>query len=424
MTSEEGRDWRAILLLVGGGGSGLLAVGGVLSLAAYAAFDAWRGRQSTSPATEMGIMVALGALVLIGAILIISGYQALLAVLGKPMRPTTSTRIGFSTGLILLLVWLAASMLAPAVIQAGGPIWLASPLHVLAIGAPVYLVARLSTGGLVGGTPLRMWGTLAAGLVGGTGISALVEIAFLLTGVLATAVFLLQNPESLLAAEGLLHELSLASGVENSLAVLQPILLHPMAVAAVLVAVSVVTPIVEELAKSAAPWFIYGRLRSAAEGFWCGAVSGAGFALFEGLMASADISGNWTVIFWIRAWSSMMHILASGLAGWGIAAFRVTGRSSRLVAGYAFAIGIHSLWNAAVVGIGYGGLRSTFGQDGPDAVAMAAILAGGLTLFALAVGIPAAILLINRTLRTPVAGLEGQLPSRAGLALTPPRLEG
>jgi hypothetical protein len=208
------------------------------------------------------------------------------------------------------------------------------------------------------------------------------------------------------------------------LALLQPILVHPASLAAVLLAVSAVIPIVEEVAKSAAPWLIFRQLRTAAEGFWCGALSGAGFALFEGLMASADASGSWTVIFLIRAWSSLMHILASGLAGWGIAAFRVTGRTSRLAAGYGFAIAIHALWNAAVVGIGYGGLRSAFSSAEPDVMAVAAILAGGSTLLALTVVLPAAILLINRRLRTSAGSLEGHLLARNGLALTSPRLEG
>jgi hypothetical protein len=141
-------------------------------------------------------------------------------------------------------------------------------------------------------------------------------------------------------------------------------------------------------------------------------------------MASADVSGNWTMILLIRAWSSMMHILASGVAGWGIAAFRVTGRSSRLVAGYAFAIGIHALWNAAVVGIGYGGLRSAFSHAGPDVIAMAAVIAGASTLLVLVVVLPAAILWVNQRLRTPVGSLEGRLLAAGGLASTSPRLEG
>jgi hypothetical protein len=266
-----------------------------------------------------------------------------------------------------------------------------------------------------------MWATLAASLVGSTGISALAEIALLLAGASAAAVFLLQNPDYLLAVQSLVHDLSRASGVENALDVLQPILVHPMALAAVLVIVSVVTPIVEEMAKSAAPWIIYRRLRTASQGFCCGALSGAGFALFEGLMASADTSGSWTAIFLIRAWSSMMHILASGLAGWGIAAYRVTGRGSRLVAGYAVSIGIHALWNASVVGIGYGGLRSAFGSEEPDVIGLAAILAGSSTLLALSVVLPAAIHLINRRLRTSAEISEGYVASGNGLALISPR---
>ena len=424
MNSQAGRDWRVILLLVGSGGSGLLALGAAFSVAVYAALDAWRGAQTTSPTAQMGIMVAVGALALIGAILAFAGYQALMAVLGRPKQPIIGAPIRFRTALVLLLVWLAASILAQAVINAGGPVWLASPLHILAISSPVYLVARLGTGGLVGETPLRIWGTLAAGLVLGTGVSALAEAALLLAGIIAAALFLVQSPDHLLAIEGLLHDLSRGSGIQDALAALQPILMHPLALATVLVAVAVVTPIVEEFAKSAAPWLMYRRLRTAAEGFWCGAVSGASFALFEGLMASAEPSGNWTAIFLIRAWSSMMHILASGLAGWGIAAFRLTGSSSRLIAGYGFAIGLHALWNAAVVGIGYGGLRTLFNQTEPDVIAAVAILAGGAILISLAISLPAAILLINRRLRTSACSLEVREVAGDGPAFTSTRAEG
>ena len=141
-------------------------------------------------------------------------------------------------------------------------------------------------------------------------------------------------------------------------------------------------------------------------------------------MASADSSGNWTAIFVIRAWSSMMHILSSGLAGWGIAAFRVTGSSSRLFGGYAFAIAIHALWNAAVVGVGYGGLRSALSQAGPDVIAMAAIVGGGLTLLTLAVVLPTAILLVNRRLRPSVASNDRYLAAGSGLAVTSSDPEG
>lgn len=424
MIRQAGRDWRVILLLVGGGGSGLLAVGAAISLAVFAAWDAWSGQRTTSSTAQVGIVVAVGALALIGGMLAIAGYQALMEVKGRPRQQIINTPIRFHTALVLLLVWLAASILAQAVLNAGDAKWLASPLHILAIGSPVYLVVRLGTGGLVGETKLRMWGTLAAGLVCGTGVSAVAEAALLLAGVLAAALFFVQHPYHLAAIEGLMRDLSRGSGIQDALAALQPILMHPLALAAVLMAVAVVTPLVEELAKSTAPWLIYRRLRTAAEGFCCGAVSGASFALFEGLMASADASGNWTVIFLIRAWSSMMHILASGLAGWGIAAFRLTGRSSRLIAGYGLAIGIHALWNAAVVGIGYGGVRTLFNPAEPDVIAAAAVLAGASILVSLAVSLPTAILLINRKLRAASGSLVVRQAAGDGLSLSSTGLEG
>jgi len=369
-------------------------------------------------------MVAAGTLVLIGGILLVSGVQALLAILGKQVPPIANRTLRFSTALVLVLVWLAASLLAQALGSSGATAWLASPLHLLAIGCPVYLAVRLSSSGLPRQSQVRAWGTLAAGVVCSTGVAAIAEIAILLAGVLAAAAFLVLNPHQLLALERIVGELSRTTAIEGALAVLQPILMRPAALAAVLVAASVFTPVIEEVAKSAAPWLIFDRLRTAAEGFWCGALSGAGFALFEGLMASTEPSGNWTLILLIRAWSSMMHILASAVAGWGIADFRTTRRSSRLVVGYACAIGIHAPWNASVVGIGYGGLRSAFGPAGPDVLAIMSIAAGGLTLLVLAIMLPPAIVLTNRMVRQPGANTEMNAAGQWTPMRAPPRAGG
>lgn len=398
MIATSGRDWRAILLLVGGGGSGVVALGGAFSLAAYAALDAMRSREATSPAAQIGIFVGLGTLIVIGSILSIAAYHALQLVRGRPAASIAMAPLRIPAALVLGLTWLAASLLAQAVVQ-GGPTWLASPLHVAAIACPIYLAARLATAGLPSRSVTRAWGSLAAGMVGSTGISALAEIAVLSAGLLAAAFFIIMNPERVFALEGLARALSHAQTVEDTLDSLRPLLLRPETLVAVLLAVSVVTPIIEEVAKTVGPWLLYGRMLVPAEGFWCGALSGAGFALFEGLMASADASGNWTVIFLIRAWGSMMHILASGIAGWGIAVFRTTRKSSRLVAGYATSIGIHALWNTSVVGIGYGGLRFAIGGAAIDRIGMAAIAAGGVTLLTLCLMLPLAIVLINRRLR-------------------------
>jgi RsiW-degrading membrane proteinase PrsW (M82 family) len=142
--------------------------------------------------------------------------------------------------------------------------------------------------------------------------------------------------------------------MEETLSLLQPLLARPLALLVVLAAVSGVAPIVEELAKSSIAWMLYDRLSTGAQGFWCGALAGSGFALFEGLMRQRmqrrDIRPD-------GAASSLMHILASALAGWGIASSASGGKAAHMLGGYAISITLHALWNASVVAIAFGGLR-------------------------------------------------------------------
>jgi RsiW-degrading membrane proteinase PrsW (M82 family) len=195
-----------------------------------------------------------------------------------------------------------------------------------------------------------------------------------------------------------------------------------LALIVVLFAVSVISPVVEELSKSSAPWALYERLSNAAQGFSYGALSGAGFALFEGLIASAEPTGTWAFIFVIRGWSSLMHILASALSGWGIATYRQTGRVTSLLGGYLLAMGIHAIWNASVVAIGFGGLRLLLNDSQVDIAGMAILALGALMLMAQVMLLPLALLFVNKRLRPPQSGsalqaalADGELASRAGL---------
>jgi RsiW-degrading membrane proteinase PrsW (M82 family) len=186
---------------------------------------------------------------------------------------------------------------------------------------------------------------------------------------------------------------------EESLAVLGPYLANPLVLLLALGVVAVVTPIVEEIAKSAPIWAVYDRLTDGSQGFWAGALSGAGFALFEGILVSSDAGTGIAAILVLRAGSSLMHIMASGFAGWGIAAFRATRSVKRLVAGYGAAMAAHALWNGSVVAIGYGGIRTTYGATQPDVFGVALSIIGAMTLAGLIGGLPIALVAINLKLR-------------------------
>jgi hypothetical protein len=108
--------------------------------------------------------------------------------------------------------------------------------------------------------------------------------------------------------------------------------------------IAVLVPIVEELLKPLVLWFTLGRKLTPREGFLLGAASGAGFALFENLTigAAADI---WTFVTISRIGTAAVHILTSGLVGWGITSAISENRYLRLLGAYVSAVMLHGIWN-------------------------------------------------------------------------------
>ncbi|MFH1185718.1 MAG: PrsW family glutamic-type intramembrane protease [Chloroflexota bacterium] len=413
MMGNAGRDWRVALLAVVSGGIGLLALALAVSASAYAVVGPWIGRKDSDSPDPLGVIVLSGALALVGVLMLVASYYALRALRLQPDRAAMARPIRIWEASILLLVWLASSILAQLFLDQPPWRWVTPFLHLLAIGTPVYLLLKLAIGGIQGGSRLRLWGSLVAGLILGTGFAAAAELTLLVLAVSAGGLYLVFNPEQMHMLESLAFQLGQAARPEDALVIIEPFLVRPLAFLVVLLAVSGVAPVVEELAKSAAPWAIYDRLITPAQGFWSGAVSGAGFALFEGLVASADAKDGWAFILMIRAGSSMMHILAAALAGWGIAAFRNGHRVTHLLGGYALAIGMHAFWNAAVVAMAYGGLRLVFSGGEMDMVGLATVVAGALVLMVSLAFLPFALILINRALRTARAGSASQRPTES-----------
>jgi len=162
-------------------------------------------------------------------------------------------------------------------------------------------------------------------------------------------------------------------------------------------------PLIEETAKSIGAWTIYDRLASPAQGFVVGALGGAGFGLLESLLAAATPDPDWASTLLIRGASTMMHIMGAALTGWGIASFRARKGFGVLIGSYAMAIALHGLWNASVVGIAFGGLRTAFGFNASDKAGLLMAVWGGSVLSTLCLAIPLALGIINSRLRASAA---------------------
>jgi len=96
-----------------------------------------------------------------------------------------------------------------------------------------------------------------------------------------------------------------------------------------------------------------------------------------------------------------MHILTTGLMGWGIASAWQERRILRLLGLYGLSVLIHSAWNALTVMIVFGSLRIFLAGNQPDALGVILGIAGAVMLVILSALTLIALLLVNRKLRPP-----------------------
>jgi RsiW-degrading membrane proteinase PrsW (M82 family) len=108
--------------------------------------------------------------------------------------------------------------------------------------------------------------------------------------------------------------------------------------------IAVLIPVVEELIKPVAIWLLMGRKLSPGDGFLLGAVSGAGYALFENLTIAAEAE-IWTFVMISRLGTAAIHMLTTALVGWGIASARTENRYGRFAMAFVAAITLHGVWN-------------------------------------------------------------------------------
>lgn len=397
--SERGRDWRTILLVAAAIGGAFLAV----ILAATTAFYAAIGSPGVSVGPEapspLRVAIPATAILFMGALALPTAYHGIRYLVSGVNPPSRPSGLRVWQGILLFILWIGDALLAGFLVGKEPWQWLTPALYLVAIGIPVYFVIRLMAGGLSVGSVRRFWGLFSSGMIVGPSLALFAELSLAIVLIVAAAVFLALNPDQVTAVRGLVAQLNGASTTDQILNVLGPVLQRPVFFLLALIFFSGFAPVVEEAAKSIAVWTIFDRLNSTAQGFLAGALSGAGFGLLESLLASATPDPNWAATLLIRGGSSMMHIAAASLTGWGIARFRLTGRVHPLLGGYAGAILLHSLWNAAVVSIAFGGLRLALGSS-MGLAATILIFFGAALLCLLCISIPIALGIVNARMRS------------------------
>ncbi len=409
---NRGRDWRTILLVTASLGSAALALTLAVSLVFYALLGLARSNfiVGTASTTLQGSMTPLQAVVLASGLMFTcvaflpAAYYSVQRLRGRDGAAYALKPLRIWEVFLLLLLWVSACMLAQLLVDKGFWRWFTPLLYLLAIGTPVYFLVRLSTGGLNAGSHQRFWGVIFTSMAVSTVVAMLAEAVLIIIALLGVGVYLALHPDQMTILQQMADQLTSTSGVEQSLNALGPWLNHPPIFILALLFFSGLTPVIEETAKSISIWATFDHVESPVQGFALGALSGAGFGLVESLLASAVPDASWASTLLIRGGSTMMHIMATGLTGWGIALFR-TGTSARQRAGglfgmYMLAVFLHSLWNASVVALAFGGLRIALNAGTQDIAGLGLVATGAFILIVLCLAIPIALATINRRLRT------------------------
>jgi hypothetical protein len=272
------------------------------------------------------------------------------------------------------------------------------PLHILAICLPVFWLIYLSVRKLQLGSPQRRWGVLASGLALAPLLIVIVEGAALLALIVAAALAISSQPRMVAELSSLVDWLSNANPEpELIMQRIAPLLLRPSVILSVLVFGSVIVPLVEEAFKPIGVWLLVGRQLSPAEGFAAGALSGAGYALFESLALTSN-SAEWAALVFARLGTGVVHIFTTGVVGWALAMAWGRRRYALLGAVYLGAVLVHGLWNAFTLSFSIASLGEIEGLKLEVPRLLRLGQAAPFVLASLAVVLLFALLAVNRAL--------------------------
>ena len=277
--------------------------------------------------------------------------------------------------------------------------WIILPiLTVLVIVPPIWLLFGLGTNGIELGPRWRIFGVLGLGMTIGPLIMIVLEMVLLL-GIIIVGMIIIavQNPVLFHEILNVARILKQEPNEDVTLKLLAPYITNPLVIATVIGYISLIVPMIEELFKPLAVWIFARKLESSAQGFAMGLLSGAAFALLESLNASSDGSMSWPALVSVRAATSLLHITASGLVGWGIASAFREKRIMRFFGAYFTAGAIHGIWNACAVGAGLSTVGEFIGKPEWFFNIIPAVV-GGMSV--LAVGMLVVLVASNRKLRS------------------------
>lgn len=284
-----------------------------------------------------------------GILLLPSIYYGFFRAAGRPtldmlpwLRRTQPSLWIFAFPIVLAVGYLAYQQPALS--------WLVlPPLHLLAVGIPVGWMLFLAVRELPLGSSQRMWGVFGSGLVLAPALITFFELLAAIAFLFLVSFYIASQPELLNKIMALAATMpETPPSPEALLEEFSPYLVRPGVLLGALVFGAVIVPLIEELIKPIGVWLLAKRRLQPAAGFAAGALSGAGYALFESLALTSG-GQEWPALMVARIGTASVHILTTAITGWALVQAWRYRRYSLLGFAYLTSVAIHGIWNGLTI---------------------------------------------------------------------------
>jgi hypothetical protein len=320
----------------------LVSTSGLLVLGLFAAFQAGPPFSDAYPFFSMAWLSGLIGLLMIPAV-----YYSLRHLLGREM-PGWRLPGGVRLASYFMVLWpflLVLGQLVNSVPEAVP--FVLPPINVLVVAIPLWWLVEIGRHGLNDAGPQRTWGLACFGLEVTPTVTIVLELILLIILGVVGVLWIYNQPGALEQLNRLIRQLSISQGDPESLQrILRPYIQQPVIIFSLLVVEAGLIPLLEELLKPLAIWILVWRKLTPVEGFVAGLICGSAFGLIESIGNLASISGSdWIIVVLGRTGTGLLHTVATGLVGWGLASAWHDRKYINLVLSYLTAVFLHGLWN-------------------------------------------------------------------------------
>ena len=298
-------------------------------------------------ANEAGLMLVIGWTSLLIAVAFVPALISAVFLLQGKAMPALSSSTQRIIQVALFFIWVISIIGVLLISRFQALNLITSLLIIPLVLVPILFFFWIGARNLSLGNRPRVWGAVAFNFSIMMPVVLLVELVLFFFIFMVLAVWLSGQPE--LLSQIMTYSERIANGLIDPMEVEQlatNIISQPIFLNGIILVVAVLVPLIEELLKPMAIWFLAGKRLTPSQGFVGGLIGGACFAMLESLGAvGIPAESEWLILLFGRTGTGLLHVTLSGLVGWGFASAFYNQNWTRAILAYLGAVTIHGLWN-------------------------------------------------------------------------------